>query len=206
MIAAGRPVPRQRTLGAWATAMQQQSRVWLPLELPGQNLAWTVLAASAPVGAVLWFLMTSSLEMRGVERAVPALVIGCLVAGAFFAARRTQRRNERCGWEVDFQQCTLTPVGLPEFSAIEVGPDYSLGCYPGGGGQDQGVSFQLELRHARKGPVAALTLIHMGRCGPADLRVLDQCVGHLSHRLGIRRSGAPVPTHFGLAPSGHTDR
>lgn len=196
MSAVERPLPRQRTLEAWATALQQQSRVWLPLELPSQNRALVVFSALAPVGSSLWFVMLMSVEIPGVWAAVSSLVVGCVFVGAFLASRRAQRRRESCGWDVDFQQLKFSPVGLPEFSAIEVGPDYSLGCYGGGGDHDSGMSFQLELRHARKGPMAALTVIHMSRCGPAELRILDHCVSHLAERLGIRRSGAPLSAQY----------
>lgn len=192
MSAVERPLPRQRTFEAWATAVQQQSRVWLPLELPGQNRALVVFSALVPLGSSLWLLMLMSVEVPWKWALVSGLVVGCVFGGAFFASRRAQRRRESCGWAVDFQQRKFNPVGLPELSPIEVGPDYSLGCYPGGGGDDQGMSFQLELRHARKGPVASLTVIHMRRCGPAELRVLDRCLSHMAERLGIRRSGAPL--------------
>lgn len=201
MNEAARALPRQHTLEAWATAMQQQPRVWLPQEFPSRNVAWTVARAAAPTVAALWFTVVLGLDAAVVWAAVSALVIGALLGVAVYASERARRNRERCGWVVDFEQHALIPVGLPELSAIEVGPEYSLGCYGGSGDHEQGVSFQLELRHARKGPVAALTAIHMSRCGPAELRLLDQCVSHLTHRLGIRRSGAPLQTHFGLAQS-----
>lgn len=206
MNEAVRPLPHQHTLGTWATAMQQQSRVWLPQEFPSRNVACTVARAAAPTVTALWFTVVLGLDAAVVWAAVSALAVGAFLGAAVYVSERTRRNRERCGWVVDFERHALIPVGLPEFSAIEVGPEYSLGCYGGGGDHEQGVSFLLELRHVRKGPVAALTAIHMSRCGPAELRLLEQCVSHLTDRLGIRRSGAPLQTHCGLAKSDPTNR
>ena len=47
--------------------------------------------------------------------------------------------------------------------------------------------------HVRRGPVAALTLVHLtSRPFQRNLRILDRCVNTLAERLQIRRSGAPL--------------
>ena len=102
-------------------------------------------------------------------------------------------RQARRGWVVDFQQGSLTPVGLAQRERIQMDPaQYSLGCYPAAT-RDTGASFLLELRHVRRGPVAALTLVHLtSRQFQRNLRILDRCVNTLAERLQIRRSGAPL--------------
>ena len=76
---------------------------------------------------------------------------------------------------------------------IQIDPaQYSLGCYPAAT-RETGATFLLELRHVRRGPVAALTLVHLtSRQFQSNQRILDRCVNTLAERLQIRRSGAPL--------------
>ncbi len=202
MSAALRPLVRQRSLNAWAGAIEQQSRVWLPLQLRGQGVGWqSVLWGACLVGATLWVQIFFSLDLDGVAALGSAVLIACCVGGATWYFQRAQRREAHCGSVADFQHRTLTPVGLSEQQTIELGPDHSLGCYLNGGDHDSSVAFQLELRHARRGPLAALTVVQLKGGSTEDIETLDRCVNRLVDRLGIRRSGAPL-----LARSTTTER
>lgn len=193
MSATSRPLVRQRSLNAWAGAIEQQSRVWLPLQLRGQGVGWqSVLWGTSLVGATLWAQILFLLDLGGAAALGWGVLIACCIGGATWYFQRVQRREAQCGWEADFQRRTLTPVGLSEQQAIEMGPDHSLGCYVKGGEQSNSLTFQLELRHARKGPVAALTVVQIKGGSAKDIETLDRCVNRLADRLGIRRSGAPL--------------
>lgn len=188
-----RPLVRQRSLKTWASAIEQQSRVWLPLQLLGQGVSvWSVFWGTAMVGAVLWVQAFFLLDLSGVAALVGALLIGCCVAGATWSFKRAQQRDRGRGWEVDFQRRTLTPVGLAQQQSIDLGAEHSLGCYLNGGDSERSLSFQLELRHARKGPIAALTVVQLQSGNATDVEILNHCVNRLVERLGIRRSGAPL--------------
>ncbi|WP_010466381.1 hypothetical protein [Acidovorax radicis] len=188
-----RPLVRQRSLKTWASAIEQQPRVWLPLQLLGQGVgAWSVFWGTAMAGVVLWVQALFLLDLRGMVALACGLLICCCVAGATLSFRRAQQRDRRRGWEVDFQRRTLTPVGLAQQQAIDLGAEHSLGCYLNGGDSERSLSFQLELRHARKGPIAALTVVQLQSGNAADVEILNRCVNRLVERLGIRRSGAPL--------------
>lgn len=187
-----RPLASPRSLQGLAVAIEQQSRVWLPLQMAGgTSVVSSVLLGSSVAGLGLWMFIFSSAE-RG--ESSPLFGIFMMGYGVFLATRGAQRRprgNHRRGWEVSFEQRTLTPVGLSGYSMISLGPDFSLGCYLGSDG-DREPAWQLELRHARRGPVATLMLIPVGARGAGDPEVLDRCVNRLAERLGIRRSGASL--------------
>jgi len=188
-----RPLLRQRSLKAWASAIEQQSRVWLPLQLLGQGVSvWSVLFGTGMAGAVLWLNTFFLLDLRGPAALGWGLLICCCIAGATLAFKRAQLRDRGRGWEVDFRRGTLTPVGLSHQQPIELGAEHSLGCYLNGGNSERSLSFQLELRHARKGPIAALTVVQLQSGNAADVEILDRCMNRLVERLGIRRSGAPL--------------
>jgi hypothetical protein len=193
MNATVRPLVRQRSLKAWASAIEQQSRVWLPLQLLGQGVSvWSVLLGTAMAGAVVWVHTFFLLDLRGIAALGWGLLICCCVAGATLSFKRALQRDRGRGWEVDFHRATLTPVGLAQQQPIELGAEHSLGCYLNGGDSERSLSFQLELRHARKGPIAALTVVRLQSGNAADVEILDRCMNRLVDRLGIRRSGAPL--------------
>lgn len=186
-----RPIARQHGLNAWACAIEQQSRVLLPQRLQGQGVGWwTVLIGASLAGVALWMQIVVLLHLRGVVALGSGLLIGLGVAAAAWGLHRSAQRGRERGWVADFQRRTLTPVGLSEHQAIDLGPDHSLGCYLNGGAQDSSVTFQLELRHARRGPLAALTVVQLKGGSTKDIETLDRCVNRLADRLGIRRSGA----------------
>lgn len=154
--------------------------------MPGWEVMSLWVAASG-----FFFSLVSSLRLGWVGWLVWMLVLGALAAWATWALGRKRQRKMQQGWEVHFEQRTLTPIGLHGHSVITLGPDYSLGCYVGGDGEE--AAWQLELRHARRGPVAALALIHANAGKPEEMATLDRFVSRLAQRLEIRRSGAPLP-------------
>lgn len=184
---------RQRSLQGLAAAVEQQPRVWLPQHVAGGDLVtWLALLNVWAAGVGLFFFIVSSLRGGLFAWLVWLVVIGAAAVWATSAVLSARQSNKRRGWEVNFEQRTLTPIRLPGHSVITLGPDFSLGCYLGGeGGEER--AWQLELRHARRGPVAGLALIHVRTGDPAEMKVLDRFVSRLAERLGIRRSGAPLP-------------
>lgn len=154
-------------------------------------MLWLEVLNVWAAAAGLFFSIALSLSLSGLGWLIWMLVLGALAAWASWALVQKRQRKKQQGWEVHFEQRTLTPVGLPGHSAITLGPDYSLGCYLGGDGEE--AAWQLELRHARRGPVAALVLIHANSGKPEEMAALDRFVSRLAQRLEIRRSGAPLP-------------
>jgi hypothetical protein len=185
-----RQLAHPRTLHGLVAAVEQQSRVWLPLQMAtGGSMLFSVLVGAAMAGLGLWLLHVASAENDGSLLLQGICLIGC---GVFVATRNVQRTwppNRHRGWEVNFEQRTLTPVWLSGYSTISLGPDFSLGCYLGSD-VDQQPAWLLELRHVRRGPVATLMMVPVGGRGVGDARMMDRCVDRLAERLGIRRSGS----------------
>lgn len=192
MSAARRPLIRQHSLNGLAAAVEQQPRLWLPQHAGGGAWVpgWEVMSLWVAASGFL-FSFVSSFRLGWVGWLVWMLALGALAACAAWALVRMRQRKKQQGWEVHFDQRTLNPVGLHGHSVISLGPDYSLGCFPGGDGE--GGAWQLELRHVRRGPVAALALIHANAGKPEEMATLDCFVSRLAQRLDIRRSGAPLP-------------
>lgn len=188
-----KPLPRRRTLPGLLAAVEQQPRLWLPLQLQADQFwVWSVPFVAVMLVASLWSLLADLLGAGPVGSVVALVLMAIGAAGATWGAMRTQRRPQRAGWEVSFEHRTLTPVGLPGRDTITLGPEFSLGCCPAADGRDDR-AWQLELRHIRKGPVAELTFIHVGAGSPEDLELLDRFMNRLAERLQVRRSGAPLP-------------
>lgn len=186
------PLAKPKTLTAWATLLVQHQRAWLPLELHGLQNPKQVVLVTVVTGIVVSATLLLHLDLHG----VPAWLAGVGVCSALTAwAIRVQLAHHhwkaRRGWEADFRQGTLTPVGLANHEAIELTAEHSLGCYVGSG-DDALSGYQLELRHARRGPVAALTMVYLPAGNVQDVKLLNECVDLLAQRLNIRRSGAPL--------------
>ncbi|WP_147436329.1 hypothetical protein [Acidovorax sp. 106] len=192
MSVARRPLIRQHGLNGLAAAVEQQPRLWLPQHAGGGAwVLWLEVLNTWAAAAGLFFSIVVSLRLGGLGWLVWMLVLGALATWATWALVQKRQRKKQQGWEVHFEQRKLTPVGLHGHSVITLGPDYSLGCYVGGDGEE--AAWQLELRHARRGPVAALALIHANSGKPEEMATLDHFVSRLAQRLEIRRSGAPLP-------------
>ena len=183
---------RPTSLPVWAGTLAMQPRAWLPENLESVASRREVILTTALSGL---FCSASVLWMTGLKEGPAFWVVALLCTGLIVLAMHLQLRGRqvRRGWIVDFQQGSLTPVGLAQRESIQIDPaQYSLGCYPAAA-RETGASFLLELRHVRRGPVAALTLVHLtSRQFQRNLRILDRCVNTLAERLQIRRSGAPL--------------
>ena len=183
---------RPTSLPVWAGTLAMQPRAWLPENLESVASRREVILTTALSGL---FCSASVLWMTGLKEGPAFWVVALLCTGLIVLAMHLQWRSKqvRRGWIVDFQQGSLTPVGLAQRERIQIDPaQYSLGCYPAAT-RETGASFLLELRHVRRGPVAALTLVHLtSRQFQRNLRILDRCVNTLAERLQIRRSGAPL--------------
>ena len=183
---------RPTSLPVWAGTLAMQPRAWLPENLESVASRREVILTTALSGL---FCSASVLWMTGLKEGPAFWVVALLCTGLIVLAMHLQLRGRqvRRGWIVDFQQGSLTPVGLAQRESIQIDPaQYSLGCYPAAA-RETGASFLLELRHVRRGPVAALTLVHLtSRQFQSNQRILDRCVNTLAERLQIRRSGAPL--------------
>ena len=157
----------------------------------GAWVLWLEVLNAWAAAAGLFFSIVVSLSLGWLGWLLWMLVLSALAAWATWSLVRKRQRKKQQGWEVHFEQRTLTPIGLHGHSVITLGPDYSLGCYVGGDGEE--AAWQLELRHARRGPVAALALIHANAGKPEEMATLDRFVSRLAQRLEIRHSGAPLP-------------
>lgn len=188
-----RRLARPASLAAWAGTLAMQPRAWLPEDLESPASRREIILTTGLSGLLC---SAAVLRIAGLQEGVAfwAVVLLCTVLILLAMQLQLQGRRVRRGWEVDFQQGRLTPVGLVQREAIQIDPaEHSLGCYPATT-RETGVSFLLELRHVRRGPVAALTVVHLtSRQFPQNLRILDRCVDTLAERLQIRRSGAPLP-------------
>ena len=191
---APRLLTRPTSLPVWAGTLAMQPRAWLPENLESVASRREVILTTALSGL---FCSASVLWMTGLKEGPAFWVVALLCTGLVVLAMHLQWRGRqaRRGWIVDFQQGSLTPVGLAQRERIQMDPaQYSLGCYPAAT-RETGATFLLELRHVRRGPVAALTLVHLtSRQFQRNLRILDRCVNTLAERLRIRRSGAPQLT------------
>lgn len=188
-----RLLTRPVSLAMWSAMLAMQPRAWLP-----ENLESPVAKREIILTTGLSGLLCSAalLRVAGLQEGAAFWVVVLLCTGLILLAMhlQLQGRRVRRGWEVDFQQGCLIPVGLAQRETIRIDPaEHSLGCYPAAT-RETGASFLLELRHVRRGPVAALTVVHLtSRQFQQNLRILDRCVDTLAERLQIRRSGAPLP-------------
>ena len=187
-----RLLTRPTSLPVWAGMLAMQPSVWLPENLEPNASRHAIILTTALSGLLC---SASVLWMTGLKEGPAFWVVALLCTGLVVLAMHLQLRGRqaRRGWIVDFQQGSLTPVGLAQRESIQIDPaQYSLGCYPAAT-RETGATFLLELRHVRRGPVAALTLVHLtSRQFQRNLRILDRCVNTLAERLRIRRSGAPL--------------
>ena len=188
-----RRLARPASLAAWAGTLAMQPRAWLPENLESPASRREIILTTGLSGLLCG---AAVLRIAGLREGVAFWAVVLLCTGLILLAMHVQLRGNRArrGWEVDFQQRSLTPIGLAQRDAIMMDPaEHSLGCYPAAT-REAGVSFLLELRHVRRGPLAALTMVHLtSRQLQHNLRILDRCVDTLAERLQIRRSGAPLP-------------
>ena len=163
----------------------------LPEHLSKPASPWLTAAAVGLVALILgWRLL---LEPGFQEPPAQWVVIAAtgVLAGATLWWMERQRLSAG-GWLIDFAQGMIVRVGHRGEDTIAIDPsEHSLGCYVAGGYSGP-LSFALELRHVRRGPVAQLSIVPLnghGRTFDSEREQLDLCVDLLAQRLGIRRSG-----------------
>lgn len=186
--------PPLHGLDGLAAAVERVPRLLLPERLARPGSVWTLVVT---VVLLAFFMGGALLHELGLDKPpglwAGATAIGAATAGALWWLQRA--RGRFVGWLIDFEGSRAVPLGqaISEPIALE-GADHSLGCYVAGQ-QNTHVHFCLELRHARRGPLAELCTIPLSG-GPQALaqqrEQLDHCVDVLAQRLGIRRSGAPL--------------
>lgn len=116
-------------------------------------------------------------------------ILAALLAAAWLMHRRRERRA--AGWEIDFAARTLRPAGVAGApQVLEPAQDWSVGTVGGMQSERGGYAVLLELRHARRGPVAELVRLHFWQGGEALSLDIDELADGLARQLGIRRSGS----------------
>lgn len=177
-----------------ALTLPRVQRVLLPDELSKPAGPWVTAGTTGLVALIAGWQL---LQVPGLQ-APPAkwVVIGLagLLAGA--AIWWTDRQRLSVGyWLIDFVQGRISPVGRSDKEPIVIDRnEHSLGCYVAGGAKGP-PAYALELRHARRGPVAQLSCVPLTGSGQrfeSEREQLDLCVDLLAQRLGIRRSGEPM--------------
>jgi hypothetical protein len=171
-------------------ASRTAHRLWLP----------ETFAASKEPASSFWFafaagaLMLVSLVSIGQIFAALLLCL-CLLLCWYYDHRKSLAS---AGWKLDFDAARLEPVGIKGQQPVQIDPlAHSLGCYLLHA-KGTAVNFLLELRHAKKGPVAPICEFQFGLNNHGidyyeALRLLDASVQSIAQRLGIPRSGAPLP-------------
>lgn len=121
--------------------------------------------------------------------------------------------SERGGWHIDMEQRRLQRAGplhpldadVPTELRLEPAQDWSLGTLIGTNrNRAEPYIWFIELRHARRGPVATLCEVCSWSHGQPLLQDLDGLVDTLTLRLGVRRSGSRLAA--GPAPRSRTAR
>lgn len=155
----------------------------------GLALRWlTVLADGVGALQLLFLLLMLVLLAHGAGLAW-GWILAALLAAAWLMHRRREQRA--AGWEIDFAARTLRPAGVagaPQL--LEPAQDWSVGTVGGMQSERGGHAVLLELRHARRGPVAELVRLHFWQGGEALSLDIDELADGLARQLGIRRSGS----------------
>ena len=180
-------------LQAVHTQPQWQLPEFVDLGRPAWGDAMRVLAWG--MGAVI---MLSFLASAGT---VEVLVASAMVLAAWLGLRRWRARpgtplgegplDGGRGCVVEVAQRRIRSTGLEPSVQWQLEPaaEWSLGRVAFEDRPRQLNGWRIELRHARKGPVAVLcTVLHMGRV-ESDLLALDALVDAMAQRLEIRQSG-----------------
>lgn len=173
-------------------AARMAHRLWLPQ-------SFVTFRAVSPQLVFVFFLCVTVvlLWLVAIDQAVAALAVFlCTFLGYLPQLKLLSKRE---GWIVDFDDAYLEPIGVKKQGSVRIDPVFhSLGCYTTFNSYGQGACFLLELRHAKKGPVAPICEfeIHADSRGIVNqeaLQLLDACVQNIAQRLGVPRSGAPLP-------------
>ncbi|MGE8319496.1 MAG: hypothetical protein ACN6O3_12180 [Comamonas sp.] len=162
----GRPAWGDAMRGlAWAMAVVIALSFW-------QAASGREALAALAVVALAWL----GLHRWRRRRSAP-LGEGLVDGGRGCVADVAQRRIRSTGMEPSVQWL------------LEPAAEWSLGRVAFQDRPRQRHGWRVELRHARKGPVAVLcTVLHMGRA-EADLLALDALVDEMAQRLDLRQSG-----------------
>ena len=101
--------------------LAMQPRVWLPENLESVASRREVILTTALSGL---FCSASVLWMTGLKEGPAFWVVALLCTGLIVLAMHLQLRGRqvRRGWIVDFQQGSLTPVGLAQRESIQIDP------------------------------------------------------------------------------------
>lgn len=177
-----------------AQAVERVPRLLMPERLAPPRSLWISVVATV---LFAFFMGGALLHELGLDKPpglwVGATAIGAATAGALWWLQKA--RGRFVGWLIDFDGRRAVPLGNGDAAPIVLeGADHSLGCYLAAQ-KNHHAHFCLELRHARRGPLAELCTIPLSG-GPKAMaqqrEQLDHCVDVLARRLGVRRSGAPV--------------
>jgi len=190
-------VPARQALEPLLQAVRTQPQWRLPEFVELGRPAWgdAMRGLAWGTGAVI---MLSFLASAGPAEALAASAI---VLAAWLGLRRWRGRRSAPlgegrpdggrGCVVEVAQRRIRSTGLePSVQwLLEPAAEWSLGRVAFEDRPRQWHGWRIELRHARKGPVAVLcTVLHMSRAEP-DLLALDALVDEMAQRLEIRQSG-----------------
>lgn len=169
--------------GPWARLLRHAMTWWQRLD-PGWLLArmfWPLrqqrqpAAADAASVAVTggWHVDFEARQLRHIGP--PPQMLGLHLSGATPPAHIALEDDAPSNWSL----CAL-PADTPQ----PTGEEAVTGLPPR--------PYALELRHARRGPVATLCVVRGWDATPALAQQVDALADTLAQRLGMRRSGAPL--------------
>lgn len=182
-------IPRQRSLSGWVAAIEQQSKVWLPLSLRGISLSDLTIIIPFYGFVVLVMLATilMTFEIRAEHLWLVFWSVGAVaIVSLTVMLRRKFIRQKSQGWVLDFHKRTLTPVGMKGQSTIKLEPDHSLSWVIFDTGKTVEVRVSLVLHLEPTDVDVTLTEVCVQRGSRGDAALIDRCLGRLIERLGLR--------------------
>lgn len=192
VVVTNKPSPRLarlRMLSVWVTAIEQQSKVWLPLGIGGSSLAELTFLAPLCGISLLVFVATGImvLDLRAQYLWSIFWSVGViLVGGATFTLRRQFRQNQSRGWVLDFQSRTLTPWGLKRQDTLVLHDGCRLSWEFFEPGKSATFTCTLILHPGSLGTRILLTRVTLLRGSRREEALVDECLEHLNRRLGLR--------------------
>ncbi len=118
------------------------------------------------------------------------LGLAVLTAGGMVLLMRHRARSREDGCEIDFARCHIDQHEQGKVVHLPLDRQaHSIGFHlePHRSGQ----IVRIELRHARRGTIASLTALETVKS--QDVARMHQMADRLAERLGLRRSGLPLP-------------
>lgn len=184
------PVPaRLRILSAWVAAIEQQSRVWLPLSLGGASLADLTVFVPLCGMSVLVFVATVIMVLDWRAQYLWSIFwsvgLPC-VACATIALRLRFQNDKSRGWILDFRSRTLTPLGLKRQGTVVLHEGCGLSWEPFGNAKGTMFYCRLVLDPGPAGQRIPLTSLTLQRGSRREQALIDRCLEHLNGRLGLQ--------------------